>query len=126
MRNERSGVAFIARQPVSLTQRCEILVAVQFPDNLFVTDNVRIEIVQTAPMRRLCPLARNRLELPINWITKIKIAQAKQIETSSENAVRLLKDSLFRSGPATSQLGGSVFSISKSGEEVWLFAAAEN
>jgi len=39
MGDERSGVAFIARQPIGLAQRCEILMPVQFPNNLFVTES---------------------------------------------------------------------------------------
>ena len=73
MRHEGSRIAFVTGQPVSLTKRDEVLVAIELPHDLLVARDFRIKEVESAPVAQGNSFTRNRLKVPIDWITKVEV-----------------------------------------------------
>src|SRR5437868_13407621 len=78
--DERLGVSFIARVPVSATERHEVLMPVQLPSELLVARDARIEKVNLAPMDERRAHARRGFEMPINGRAEVERALTQQIK----------------------------------------------
>ena len=104
-------VAFIAGQPVTPAERHEILMTIQLPDNFFVTGNLSIKVVQTAPMHERRAFARHRFKLPVNWLAEIQITKTQQIKSPRNKAIGFLNNPFFDPRPSPFELKNGRLSI---------------
>src|SRR6185369_14796369 len=83
--------AFVARDPVSLSESDEMTVPVQLPGYFLVARNSRVKVIYLAPMNERGSLAAGWLETPVNRIAKVQIIEAKQIEPALDRSLGQLK-----------------------------------
>src|SRR5437667_8567579 len=85
--DERLCVPLIARVPVGLPQRGEILVTIQFPDDLAVAHAAGVEGRNATPVTdgRLPP--RNGIEMPIDRLAEPQAAPTPQIELPLDDSL---------------------------------------
>src|ERR1043165_8225051 len=125
MRRERARVSLIARQPVSLTERHEILMPVQLPDDLLVTGDFSVEIVELAPVQQRNALSGQRLNLPIDRIAKAEVLEPKQIKLARTDSIGFLDQRLRSRRKAGSKRSNGCFGILKTREETRFGAGAK-
>src|SRR6185295_19997260 len=92
--------SFIAGQPICLAERNEMRVTVQFPDNFLITRDVRVEIIDLAPVNERRAFPGCRVEMPIDLIAKTQIVEAEQIKAPGDRAFGRVEQSLAISGEA--------------------------
>src|SRR5215813_13551899 len=100
MIGKRTGISLIASQRIGLSQCREILMAIQFPDDLLVAGKLRIEIVELTPVNQRQMLAALWLKVPIDWPAETEISKSQQIKVAFTDPIRLLDDALRAVGPA--------------------------
>src|SRR5678809_1155487 len=114
--NDLARIAFIAREPVRASERYEILVTVELPDQLVVADQGRVEIIDSTPVNRRGALRSERLEVPIDGPI-MKILVAEKIESTLANGVSRRDDALDFVGPASPELPDRRLAILETGEK---------
>src|SRR5262249_27257412 len=100
MFGEYVRVSLITVQPIRLAQRHEVLMPIQFPDDLLVADKLGIEIVDLAPMQKRNAFSGYRLKVPLNRIAKTKVLVAKQIKLAFTESICLIDELLNRLRPS--------------------------
>ena len=51
--------------------------SIQFPNDLLVPKAISVQIIKRAPMNQIGPLSGNGFQMPINWITEIKVVETE-------------------------------------------------
>ena len=113
MRDKGFRILFIARKPVSTPQSDEVLVAVKFPDDLLVTKQIRVEIIQATPVNDWRAFACDWFQMPVDWSSEAEITKAQKVKGAVCDAVGLLDDLVFSIGPTASQFADSCLRIIK-------------
>ena len=116
--DERLRVPLIARVPVSLPQRDEILVTVQLPDDLAVAHAAGVEGRNATPVPdgRLTP--RNGIEMPIDRLAEAQAAPTQQIELPGGDPLGAPDHPrLSPRSEAPAQQGTRRLSVAEGGEE---------
>src|SRR5438093_3140326 len=98
--------------------------AIQFPDDLLITNCLSIQIVQTAPVDQGRALSRKWFELPIDRIAKLQPRITKQIKLSAEDSLCVSDRLSFSLGPSRTKSGNRAFSVLKTQKECRLRARA--
>ena len=80
-------VGLVPRQPVSLTETDEPVVAVQLPDDLAVAYECGVERVESAPVAERGAHLRDRIEMPVHRIAEGKAPVPEQIEAATAGRV---------------------------------------
>src|ERR1041384_2016549 len=80
--DKRFGKTLITGQPISLSQRYEMRVTVQFPGYFLVAGHLRIEVIDLTPVNPGCSLCGCRFETPIDRIAESQVAIAEQIKAA--------------------------------------------
>src|SRR5215472_368264 len=78
--------------------------AIQFPNDFLVADQLGIEIIELAPMDRWRAFFRGRLEMPIDRLAKAKPAKAQEIKLPFNDVVSSVNDFRLGVGPSRLQL----------------------
>ena len=124
MFDKRGGVAFVTRIPVGLPERREVLVPIEFPDQLVLSGDLRIQEVDAAPMPASRPRSRDGLPVPIDRSADIH-APPEEVELSLANAVGRRDDMPFELRPAAAERGHHVCTFAERREKTWRCARAE-
>ncbi len=66
--------------------------AIEFPGNFFIAKEIRVEIIQAAPVNKWSALAGHRLQTPVDRITETKTAKAQEIELTFRDSIGSLDD----------------------------------
>ena len=85
MLRKNGRVALVFRQPKSDAERKKMLVAIEFPDDLFVAGFGGVELVELFPVFQRRMLAGNRLEMPVDLLSEIEILITEQIEPAVDD-----------------------------------------
>ena len=89
MGHPRACVALLAGEPIGLAERGEVLMAIEFPDDLVVADLGRIEIRDPAPVDQRACRSAHRVEVPIDRIAEREAAISQKIERAGRDTLRL-------------------------------------
>ena len=73
--------------------------AVEFPDDLAIPHDRRVERIETAPVDGWRAMRRARIQVPIHRITEVEPAVTQQIETSLADFISLGNDLAAFGGP---------------------------
>ena len=78
---------------------------VELPGNLLVSGDIWIEVIESTPVIQRRAFTGDRLQMPINWITKAEIAKSEQTEAPLEYLFRLGDRLSFTRRPSPSKFG---------------------
>ena len=87
LRDQLIGELWIARKPVGLGQRHQMLVAVEFPSNLRVAHFLDVEVLHIEPWLGRTALAMHEVEVPIDLRAVVQILVPQKVEPVSANSL---------------------------------------
>ena len=88
LRQQAAGESLIARERVGLRERDEVLMPVQLPDELVISDHFEVEVRKPAPVDERRAPSRQRIELPVDRITEREVTVAEEIEPAGQRPLR--------------------------------------
>ena len=98
--DERRCVALVARIPIGLPEGYEILLPIELPDQLVVSCDLRVQVIDAAPMPVARPRSRCWVPVPIDRVAEIQVGMPQEVELPVASPLRLRDDTSFKVRPA--------------------------
>src|SRR5207253_1269844 len=90
VRDAALRVPLIACKPVRLAERCQVLVSVQLPDDLWVADDGGVQVLDATPVPQWRPLPRDGIQPPVDRPPERQVRSPKQVKPPCQDSVRAI------------------------------------
>src|SRR4030095_4316257 len=91
----------VSGEPVGLSERDEMHVALDFPENLQIAFADRRDRVNLAPVNEGGQVAGERVEAPVNGTAEIEVGEAEQVELPRDGLFGARDDRVALAGKAS-------------------------
>ncbi len=79
-RHAFGGITLVARQGPCLCEVDDPLVTIELPHDLAVAHDRRVQWIETAPVHEWCASRRDRIQMPVDWVTEGQRTVSQQVE----------------------------------------------